>query len=396
MKSLVSMIVLASAVVSLTAQADDIDDLLGDSSDESSEEVVSSEDESGEAVGEDGEAIEENEAEEGIEGVDPSLFKKPHVTLFHLLPYCKESEGLVEVLMPREKEWKVIREGKFYPLGSKYRVLGASSRLKLGFGPEASVEATGPATFGTRDQAIDERVRAIDLMAGTLTVKLPTKMADGVFTVNAPGFVVTNMVGESRYTYNKTVDGDEATVRCVTQKLAIKGLHFSVPDMLAANEIRIVTSQDQLVTVLYGVRGDYIVKLDQGLVVNRDYGTDEDKIEQKFLDWKLSPLTSVRIHRAKVPASERMAVTVMTFDSRGELRNRCAFAENLVGVNSGELGPTSKKEREELAKRAAEIAQSQETAGDAAETSDADVDVEEDESGEEGGEEESPEDELDF
>ena len=55
-----------------------------------------------------------------------------------------------------------------------------------------------------------------------------------------------------------------------------------------------------------------------------------------------------------------MAVTVMTFDAAGELRNRCAFTEGRVEVNSGELGPTSKKDREDLAKRAANVTESEE------------------------------------
>ena len=55
----------------------------------------------------------------------------------------------------------------------------------------------------------------------------------------------------------------------------------------------------------------------------------------------------------------------MTFDSKGELRNRCAFAENMFEVNSGEIGPTTRKEREELAKKAAQIAEQQASEMDA-------------------------------
>ena len=113
--------------------------------------------------------------------------------------------------------------------------------------------------------------------------------------------------------------------------------------------------------------------------VEKDFGTGAITNEPKYLDWKLSPQTAVRIHRANIPHSKsgRQAVTVMTFDANGALHNRCAFADNMVEVNSGELGPTSKKEREELAKRAAEIAKQQEAAGKAAETRDAEVTEEE-------------------
>jgi hypothetical protein len=45
----------------------------------------------------------------------------------------------------------------------------------------------------------------------------------------------------------------------------------------------------------------------------------------------------------------------MTFDVRGHMKNRCAFTEHCVEVNSGELAPPSRKEQEELAKRVANM-----------------------------------------
>ena len=124
--------------------------------------------------------------------------------------------------------------------------------------------------------------------------------------------------------------------------------------MKAANEIRIRTSEDQLTTVLFGSRGDVLMQLDQGLFQDKDYSTGEKKIKARTLDWKLSPKTTVRIHRAKPAVGKNLAVTIMTFDSKGELRNRCAFAENMFEVNSGEI-----------AKKAAQIAEQQASEMDA-------------------------------
>ena len=83
----------------------------------------------------------------------------------------------------------------------------------------------------------------------------------------------------------------------------------------------------------------------------------------------------MRIHRAKPGIGEKMAVTIMTFDASGELKNRCAFTEHTVEVNSGELGPTSKKDREEIAKKAAEAT---ETVTVEAEAKDTDADSQDD------------------
>lgn len=389
MKSIVSMIAVAAAVATLGARAED-DDLLADLDsldDDDKPAATASTEESGdgEAVAsEDGEAVEgedggEKAADEGEAGEDGAAPKKQSPKLFHLLPFCRSLEGQAEILIPGKDEWQPIEEGKYYPLGATYRTIGESTRLKIVFGPESSVSVSGAASFRTRRQELGERNRALELVDGTFSVKLPNQITDGSFSVCAPGFVVTNMVGESVFTYKQTGDGDEAIVRCVTQKLTIVGPHFSAPAMRAANEIKIRTTQDRLMTGLYGCRGDIVVRLDQGLVANKDFGTGAVTKEAKFLDWKLSPQTAVRIHRANIPHSKsgRQAVTVMTFDASGALHNRCAFADNMVEVNSGELGPTSKKEREELAKRAAEIAKEQEAAGKAAETRDAEVTEEE-------------------
>ena len=130
-----------------------------------------------------------------------------------------------------------------------------------------------------------------------------------------------------------------ATIRCVTGTLAVEGRHFSIGPkstadyekfhpMRAANEIRIQTSQDALFTGIYGVRGDPDCLLDQGLVKIRDVETGESHIEPKVLQWTLSPQTAVRIQRAVPELGENMAVSVMTFDAAGNLKNRCAFTEN--------------------------------------------------------------------
>ena len=273
---------------------------------------------------------------------------------FHTLPKIAKLEGSTSILKPGARDWEPAVEGRFYPLGSMFRTTDAATRLVVEFGRECKVIVAGEASFGTRGQGLAEKSRAILLKDGTITVDLPRNLPEGLFFVEAPGFSVLNPAGKSVYVYTKTGDGDKARVRCVTGSLAIKGLHFHVLSMRAANEVCIQTSHDALFTGIYGVRGDYICKLDQGLVKNRDVETGESHVEAKFLEWKISPQTAVRIQRAVPEIGENMAVTVMTFDAKGKLKNRCDFAENRFEVNSGELAPHDKNSQSELAKKAAE------------------------------------------
>ncbi len=358
MKSLIRIAAVTAAVVASAAYAED-DDFFEDLDDIPAE--ASDSEDAGEAEGDS-----EEESEDSVASRD----KQPDRT-FYTLPCCRELEGTAEVKIPGQTQWKQIEEGRHYPLGTIYRTTAEESRIKIAFGIKSMVTIQGRASFSTRAKPLGDKTREISLDSGTITVIVPDDLPAGRFSVCAPGFTAKNLTGESRYTYTKQADGgDEAIVRCVTQTMCLEGPHFKAASMRAANELRIRTSEDQLVTAIYGTRGDINIELDQGLVINKDYGTGASKIEPKVLNWKLSPHTAIRIHRLRPAIGERMAVTVMTFDAAGAMRNRCAFVENMAEVNSGELGPTSKKEREELENRAAEIAASQATEGE-------DVEIEE-------------------
>jgi len=280
---------------------------------------------------------------------------KSEPKFFHTLPTVSRLEGTADVLKPGARDWEAASEGRFYPLGSVFRTSGAGTRLTVALGRECSVVVVGEASFGTRGQGLGVKSRAVLLKSGTITVDLPRNLPEGLFFVEAPGFSVVNPAGKSTYRYVKTGDGDKATIRCVTGSLAIEGLHFKILSMRAANEVCIQTSQDALFTGIYGTRGDYICKLDQGLIKIRDIETNDSHTEQKFLEWKISPQTAVRIQRAVPEIGDNMAVTVMTFDAAGNLKNRCAFAENRFEVNSGELAPHDKNSQAELEKKAAEV-----------------------------------------
>lgn len=321
------------------------------------------------------EASDGDEADEASEESRPAKKDKGNTRLLKTLPFCYRLEGRAEVLKPGSTAWTPVEEGKFYPLGSAFRTTDASSTVQIEFGDseDISVEIKNcAASFGTRFQPLGEKSRTILLQSGVVTVKLPRNLPDGVFSITTPGFEVTNLKGVSRYAYTRTVDGEAAQIRCLTGSLSITGRNFFFPEVKTACEVKIRTSQDQLFTGLYGNRGDSIVRLDQGEKRVKDYSTGETNIEKKPLEWKLSPKTAVRIHRALPDIGERMSVTVMTFDASGSLRNRCAFTEGRCEVNTGELGPvTQDAAKDDAAKKAAEAAE--------VEAVDADVDVGDDE-----------------
>ena len=301
--------------------------------------------------------------EDAAEGSDESdkapVVKKAkgEERFFNTLPFCRRLEGSAQVLKPGATAWEDIVEGKFYPLGSSYRTADPLSRVVIQFGPEVTVELNSMGSFATRVTSIGDKSRAITVGEGLIDVKLPRNLPDGLFKVSSPCWTVVNPKGHSRYAYTRNGDGEAVQIRCVTGTLGVEGRHYRFPALKAANEIKIRTSQDVLFTGLYGARGDCLVELDQGDKSIKNFATGESEIVKKPLEWKLSPKTAVRIYRAVPAIGERMSVTIMTFDASGKLRNRCAFAEGRPEVNSGELGPVLKSEQEDLAKKAAEAAE---------------------------------------
>ena len=134
--------------------------------------------------------------------------------------------------------------------------------------------------------------------------------------------------------------------------------------MHAADEVVITSEHDHLVTVLEGTSGDYVVKVEQGVRAGTevdDNGAIKEVVTKDELDWHLSPRTKVNINRAVPAIGERMAVHTMAFDAAGELQSDRVFCEGRPEINSGER-VVKAGNGEELAKRAAEAAETTEEA----------------------------------
>ena len=303
------------------------------------------------AQDEGGEAEAKEDSAEGAEAKKPAA---PSAA-FSTLPFCRSAEGVAEVKKPGG-EWEPVEDGRFYPLGSAYRT-GMGGNLVLAFGADSSVRIESNSSFVTRQQPIGVPSRGIVLGSGTLVLTLAENLREGAFFVTAPGFTVQNPAGESRYIYETTGDGDRVTIRCVTGSLAVSGRHFTIPAMRAANEVVIRSSHDYLATILYGTRGDYIVKLDQGIRTTKsidDEGKEVEKAEAGESEWHLSPATKVMITRSIPAIGERMSVHTMAFDASGERKSEFCFCEGRSEINSGELVAKDKVDGDELARRAAE------------------------------------------
>lgn len=292
--------------------------------------------------------------------VDAASVQKSNIKFFHQLPYCRILEGAAEALIPGAKEWESVVEGKVYPLGTTFKTANDASRLVMSYGAESLVEIKGTGSFATIAADWREKSRAISPLSGIVRVSLPRNLPEGFFKVVFPDFTMTDMAGDSVYMVKELADGQAVAIRCITGSFRMDGLHFKTLPMRAAQSFVIRTTRDRLSTILYGKRGDVLVRLNQGKkytqVLDEESETPKKVSEDVTpLDWKLSPSTKVVINRGRNKLSGNYSVVVTTFNERGEPVNNCAFVENRPEVNTGEIGPIAVANREELAKRAAAV-----------------------------------------
>ena len=276
---------------------------------------------------------------------------------FFTLPLCRRVDGGGEVRRPNASTWEAIEEGNFYPLGSSYRAAKGGT-VVVAFGKECAATISDGASFATRLQGLDTPMRTLILTGGEVSLSLSGNLPQGLFQITTPAFTVINPAGDSKYDYRARPDGFEADIRCTTGSLEVEGRHFKIPLMNAADALTIRSEHDNLETFLYGRSGDFITKLDRGLILRdaiQDDGSIKRVTEASSLDWMMSVATRVRISRALPAIGSRMSVTMMTFDSAGEMKNNFAFSEGRAEVNTGELIARPKGDREDIAKRAAEV-----------------------------------------
>ena len=272
--------------------------------------------------------------------------------------------GTVEICPPDSKTWVAAVKGRYYPFGSRVRLVGdgtGDASAKFMVGPKAFITLSGNSTFETRAIKIGEQTRTVLPLAGVVGLDMPRSLKDGLIMVATPDFVCSNIAGESRFECTESNDGREVVVRVVTGSLALEGRHYKIVRMGAANQVRICTSTDALLTSLRGESGDHKVVLDCGVKSILDPDTGANKDVPQTIEYGLSPQCAVKIWRKvsdkAVGGSGRMAVAVQTFDAQGKDKNFRAFFEARSNVNSGELIVPPKdtaKEEAEKSKSAAE------------------------------------------
>ena len=293
------------------------------------------------------------------------------------LMHCVEVQGGMVDIRSEDGKVSTAVAGRYYPFGSEVRLTGGSDAVvRFEIGAKSYISIFGSGAFATRTVAIGDKMRTVLLKEGTVGLDLPRSLKDGLITVASPDFVCSNLAGESRYECKDTTDVREVAIRVVTGTLGVEGRHYRIAQMGAANQVRISTSSDALMTSLRGESGDYKVLLDCGVKSVLDPDTGAYKDVPQTIEYALSPKCAIKIWRKvsekAAGGSGRMAVAIQTFDAQGRDKNFRAFFEARSNVNSGELVASPKdaaKAESEKNKSAAEDVEEVSTSAETKESS---------------------------
>ena len=255
---------------------------------------------------------------------------------------CTMASGTVLVRKPGEKEWVAVEAGRHYRLGSSFRCETKEknprvSSAEFALGEEPRIVISNNTEFATAPATIDDPKRMISLVEGRLCARFPPISTNDTFKLATGGFSCKNITGEAWFDTKRQPDGERTTVRVASGTLTLDGLHFSVPEMKASNQFTIRTLEDGPFTSIRGEGGIFKIRISQGVERLLDTSTGEMKDEPRFLDFEMSPRAVVKIHRNRIPETERFIVCTMTFDAAGNLKNRCAFADEKWNINTGEM-----------------------------------------------------------
>lgn len=264
---------------------------------------------------------------------------------FYSLPRCQKIlSGTVKVLKPNTKDWQPLEEGRFYPFGSVVRVeaelvgkVRVKPRVEFSFGPAVSMKVTNDVEFAVREAPMGDKKRTVVLRSGDFFFSLPLGFPPGLFSVATEHVTCSDLAGNSVFSRRPCDDGDELTLKVVTGLMALEGRHFKSARVEPADQVAIRTTQDGLFSSLRGITGSLALMLDQGTIREHDFETGEDHERDKTLDFVLSPGCAVKVFRRKAAVGGRMVVSTMTFNTKGDMVNRCVFAEKRFNVNTGEL-----------------------------------------------------------
>jgi hypothetical protein len=161
------------------------------------------------------------------------------------------------------------------------------------------------------------------LVSGTIKTALRDNLKGSTFSINTPNCDVVNMAGRGEYTISTDGENEVFQGATITGTASVKGAHYTIPALQAANTVNITTAPNRSFSRLTSVSGDFDIVLPNGSDEPVKYG--------------MSPKALVKIWRKNAPVGGRTIVSALVVSPTGMARHRFAYAVGRDIVQTGEL-----------------------------------------------------------
>jgi hypothetical protein len=237
---------------------------------------------------------------------------------------------------PDVGQFEAAQHNKAYPLGSHFRT-AAGSGCFLVFSPEDSAEILEQSEVMVTGISDDNRTchtLNVKIIQGGMKTTLRDNLKGNVFNINTPNAELKNITGRGEYSLTTEGENEIFQAATITGAASVKGPHYTIPALQAANTVNILTAPNRSLSRLTSVSGDFAILLHNGTGNPVNYG--------------MSPQAIVKIWREVAPVGGRTIVSTLVVSPTGMARHRFAYVEGREALQTGELVESSEEDLRDI------------------------------------------------
>lgn len=272
---------------------------------------------------------------------------------FDALVKVMELQGSLQVTLPGATEAIPAISYKAYPYGTVFTATD-KTRFRVIFSDLSYIVVQGPVTFIPRASDLWQKV-SVDVQRGDFNIAVDQRAQPEQFEIVTPLGSFSSLCGMSKLHVGDiakgTVTKEDFSFRVLSGEATFDGLHYTMSGMTQANAFVSADVDGLYFSDVTGRSGEVKMDLPSG--------------DGKNTPFSLTPGATVKITRAKAPASDNWVVSVLTLYANGEAKNYFCYVENRgEGFSTGELIAEVLPEEEDLEAEDGEDLESDEFASD--------------------------------
>lgn len=258
-----------------------------------------------------------------------SLAAAPFEPLFRVVSL----KGPCHALVPGSADFVPVQKGKAYPFGTAIRC-GKNAGAVLAFSAVDAVQLEAGTAVATAEDPANPARKFLRLRAGRLGTRLSNGNPAEALTIETPVAACLDIEGAVKFELAGTEAGTALSIRTEPSSRAkVVGPQFIVPEIKNGMGARITTANDNSLTRIENLMGDYTVLINKG-TDERAPAMVDGAANQDLLPVATSTRAAVKIWRSRAPVGGRLIVSALAADSSGKVTETYAFAVGQPNIAS--------------------------------------------------------------